>query len=306
MQIKILYIMGFGRSGSTLLDTVLSDQPGIFGAGELCNLLSAMDVWHSYCACGRRSADCPVWTSIREQWSRIANADVAQEYPALQSRIERIRTYLRHSGRFLEDHSTARYLELSRALFEAIAKVTGATTIVDSSKRPIRALALSQIDGLEFRTVHLVRDVRGAAHSIRQRFDSDPRGGIMNAMSGKSVARTAMSWTLVNAIANRVRNRLGDRAALVRYEDFVTRPTETLRRLSAFAGVDLSTTAHKLEQGGAFKAGHTIEGNRLRMHERIELRPDIRWRKQMSMVKKSALPLITAPVSWKYGYRPWE
>lgn len=306
MGIKILYIMGSGRSGSTLLDTVLSDQPEMFGAGELGNLLSAMDVRHNYCACGVLSSGCPLWVEVRKEWSRAAKTDVAAEYPALRERIERIRNYPRHYGPSIDDAFLKRYLELTRALFEAIAGVSGAKTIVDSSKRPVRALALSRMDDVELRVIHLVRDVRGVAHSTGQRFESDPRRGLMTALTGTNPIRAAASWMLVNTVANKIRARLGDRATLVRYEDFVSEPVQTLQRLSAFTGLDFRSTTEKLERGGTFKAGHTIEGNRLRMYDRIEVRPDIRWRKQMSKAQKSLLPLLTAPVSWGYGYRPWS
>jgi hypothetical protein len=298
--------MGSSRSGSTLLDTVLSDQPGIFGAGELCNLITAMDVRHNYCACGNRSAECPLWTGVREEWSRVTKPDVAAEYPELRRRIERIRNYPRFHDGTTDDPLMQEYLELTRALFGAIAKVSSATTIVDSSKGPIRALALSRMKDVELRAIHLVRDVRGVAHSLAQSFASDPRGGVMTPLESKGPLRTARKWMLTNAIADMVRSRLGDRAILIRYEDYVTNPRATLQRLSAFAGLDFGPTAEKLEHGGAFKCGHTIEGNRLRTYERIELRPDVRWRKQMSKARKSLLPLLTAPVSWKYGYRPWS
>lgn len=306
VRTKILYIMGSGRSGSTLLDAMLSDQPEIFGAGELCNLLSAMDIRQNYCACGSRSAECPLWVEVRREWARAARADVATEYPALQNRIERVRSYPRHYGNSAGDPLMKKYLELTGALFEAIAKVTSATTVVDSSKAPIRALALSKMDDVELRVIHLVRDVRGVAYSNQQKFESDPRGGIMTALSGRGWTHAAVRWMLTNSVANRVRARLGDRAILVRYEDFVGQPAQTLQRLSAFSRLDFRPTAEKLQCGGAFKAGHQIEGNRLRMYDRIELKPDIRWRQHMSKTKKSLLPLLTAPVSWRYGYRPWS
>ena len=305
-MLKILYIMGASRSGSTLLDTVLSDQPGVFGAGELCNLISAMDIRRNYCACGSRSAECPLWVAVRREWSSSTGPDVASRYTELRSSVERIRNYPRFRERAADDHRLQEYLRLSKALFEAIAKVSGATTIVDSSKGPIRALALSRMEGVEFRIIHLVRDVRGVAHSLAQSFDSDPRGGVMTPLEGKSSLRAARKWMLTNMIADGVRARVGNRATLLRYEDYVTSPRATLARLSTFAGLDFMPTAEKLEHGGAFKSGHTIEGNRLRTFERIQLRPDVRWRKQMSKAKKSLLPLFTAPVSWKYGYRPWS
>ena len=32
---KIIYVAGYGRSGSTLLDMMLASHPAVFGAGEM-------------------------------------------------------------------------------------------------------------------------------------------------------------------------------------------------------------------------------------------------------------------------------
>ncbi len=68
----------------------------------------------------------------------------------------------------LDDPRFARYAEYTGALFNAIADLSGADVIVDSSKSPARALALSRTPGLDVRMLHLVRDVRGVAYSLRK------------------------------------------------------------------------------------------------------------------------------------------
>ncbi len=296
---KILYIMGYGRSGSTLLDTVLSDHPSVFGAGELCNLIGAMDVHRSYCACGVRSAQCPFWLKVRQDWSRVAGGIVENEYLRLQTRLYRY--WLRPR---LGDQLMTRYLSQTRALFEAIAETSDGSTIVGSSRAPLRALALSCMGGIEFRVIHLVRDVRGVACSTMKSWEPDPEAGIVAALPAERPTVAAAKWMLTNAIANRIRTLLGDRAILVRYEDFVTNPSITLQRISAFTGLDFEPVAAKLTHGGEFRAKHTIEGNRLRMQARIQLRPDVRWKSELSSVQKRFLPLLASPVAWNYGYRP--
>ena len=50
---KIAYVAGYGRSGSTLLERILAAAPRTIGAGEVRNLLWLDDPEHR-CACGER------------------------------------------------------------------------------------------------------------------------------------------------------------------------------------------------------------------------------------------------------------
>src|SRR3712207_8630396 len=49
--------------------------------------------------------------------------------------------------------------------------VSGKPVIVDSSKSPARALALGMVPGIDLYVVHLVRDGRGVATSLRKTLD---------------------------------------------------------------------------------------------------------------------------------------
>src|SRR5437773_1697066 len=52
-DVRVIYIMGAGRSGSTLLDTILASHPEVVGVGELVNLHSAGWTAKEICACGQ-------------------------------------------------------------------------------------------------------------------------------------------------------------------------------------------------------------------------------------------------------------
>lgn len=304
MSIKVIYIMGHSRSGSTLLDMVLSNAPSVFGAGELCNLIEAMDVWHGYCACGIVSPQCPLWSKVRQLWGSNAGR-VGEDYAGLQARFERLRHYPVRLRRYRRDPLMERYAARTRALFDAIAYASGSNVVVDSSKLPVRALALMQVSGLDVRVIHLVRDVRGVANSLLKSWAADPAAGIAAAQSGQSMTRVAMEWMVINAVANRVRARLREHAMLVRYEDLVADPVQTLRRISACSGVDFSAVGAKLEQGMPLRAEHAIEGNRLRLQKQVVLELDVRWHTELSKSAQHGLALLTAPVGMGYGYRPW-
>ncbi len=59
MTITVIALLGYGRSGSTLLDAVLGQHPDLVGVGELVQL--HREGWHlnNYFACGARARDCP-------------------------------------------------------------------------------------------------------------------------------------------------------------------------------------------------------------------------------------------------------
>src|SRR6185312_6340404 len=180
--LRVIYIAGDGRSGSTLLDRLIGAYPGVFSCGELGNLLQSTASSEQLCACGDRAQACGFWHEVLRRWSVMVPDFTEREYRGLQRRYERLRHLLHphhDQALTLDDPRFARYAEYTGALFNAIADLSGATVIVDSSKSPARALALSRIPGLEVRMLHLVRDVRGVAYSLRKL--STPKPGDVKA-----------------------------------------------------------------------------------------------------------------------------
>ena len=121
--VKVLYIMGAGRSGSTLLDMVLGSHPDVRGAGELTN--AARNGWlkNEDCSCGRPVNDCPFWTEVLQLWTHRGFGDL-ERYVSLQGIFERyrqlprlIREQRNPSSEFLE------YAAATRALFACIRRL---------------------------------------------------------------------------------------------------------------------------------------------------------------------------------------
>ena len=68
----VLYLLGKGRSGSTLLSMALGELDGVFAAGELRFFWRRGLVEDRRCACGERITDCAVWGAVAE---RLADLD---------------------------------------------------------------------------------------------------------------------------------------------------------------------------------------------------------------------------------------
>ena len=217
--VRVVYIMGYGRSGSTVLDTVLGNVEGVESVGELANV--ARSGWRGGepCACGRLAKDCPFWSSIRRRWEETGGD--LDRYLALQARYESHRAWSRLTLRRRSRGEGFRtWARLTAGLFRAVAEESGARVVVDSSKSPVRALALHLAPEIDLFVIHLVRDGRGVAWSLSKAYARDPQAGVPHDFRPRSVVRTALSWSYVNLQASRVRRGLPpERGALLRYED---------------------------------------------------------------------------------------
>ena len=65
--VKVLYIGGLGRSGSTLLDRMLGQLPGFFSAGEIRDLWQRGLRENALCGCGAPFKECEVWTRVGKE-----------------------------------------------------------------------------------------------------------------------------------------------------------------------------------------------------------------------------------------------
>ena len=64
--VKLIYIGGYGRSGSTLLERILASHPNIVGCGELHNIEDDF-IQNEMCGCGQRASDCDFYRALFNQ-----------------------------------------------------------------------------------------------------------------------------------------------------------------------------------------------------------------------------------------------
>ena len=83
---KLVYIGGYGHSGSTLLEYLLAASPKVVACGEVASVLRERGR-KGKCTCGRQVTLCPVWGSLLASTEaldgmtheRLARALVAQD-----------------------------------------------------------------------------------------------------------------------------------------------------------------------------------------------------------------------------------
>jgi len=302
MPARYIYIGGYSRSGSTLLDILLGSHPEMVGTGELTYLF---DDYRDdrLCTCGVPYRQCPFWQDV-------PGGQRAGEPAALVRAVERRAGLARLTAGDLEPSLAEAYGAANASLFEHIRQVSGRSVIVDSSKNARdaagRPFALDRHAGEVVHIVHVVRSLSDTVESYLRR-------GSNWRMEGRAAPRhllgwrAMVGWRLANGIAVDLGDRLGaGRYLRLGYETLVGDPLAALDTLETFLGIDLAPLARRVRDGDAFHAGHNVGGNRMR-HEPLRLAaqpvplPRLPWpyRLGVHMAERGALAGPASP-----GARP--
>ncbi|MDP8928885.1 MAG: sulfotransferase [Actinomycetota bacterium] len=186
-MMRVLYVAGAGRSGSTLLGHLLGAHDGVFHGGEMRYAWLARDR-DRLCGCGTPVRECPVWTRI------LTVGPVVEPSGLLEGTLR-----TKHFPRWLVGYGgeSARLVSaLLRQMYQQVADVTGAKLIVDTSKRPAQPLAAKR-GGVDVQVVHLVRDRAAVARS-----DANPKATPDGQfLPQRDRARSTINWTAKNAAA---------------------------------------------------------------------------------------------------------
>ncbi len=303
--LRIIYIVGAGRSGSTVLDTVLGNHPDAVSVGELSNLHRSGWVNNEFCACGEPADGCEFWNEVRTAWLNANRGADVEDYLAMQARFERFRPaamWRTEASSLFRTTAARRYLAQTGSLYESIAAVSRRRVIVDSSKTPLRARWLARLPGVDLRLVHLVRDSRAVAWSRKKSLARDLEGGVQHDLASRPAWYSVVYWTVSNLFAARLRRRAGDRGVLVRYEDFVSDPAGELIRIGDACGLDCGGLVRALESGESFSVGHTVAGNRLRMAGQVRLKPDWDWIEQLPESDRRTCWRLSGWLMKRYDY----
>lgn len=295
---RLLFIGGYGRSGSTLLDRVLGETEGVCSLGEVRHLWREGVVQDRRCGCGARFSSCPWWSAVLHRAFGPHRMDV-ERILALQRSVDRWwRIPLLVAGSSSgELHA---YLDALRRVYEAAAAVSGARLLVDSSKDVSHGYLLDRLTPqIDVRMVHLVRDPRAVAYSWQRRKENPGSGRPMDRWPPW---RTAIEWDAINAMTRAAR-RFGRPCLQVRYEDLTADPAGTVRRILAFAGEDPAASPVDDEGMVSLSASHTVAGNPDRFRSGpTKIAADRAWRSQLAPRARLAVTSLASCSLPRYGY----
>jgi hypothetical protein len=306
MEPTVLFLGGAGRSGSTLLERMLGQLPGVVSVGEVVHLIRRGLLDDDDCGCGCPFSVCPFWTKVGHRafggWPDRAEAE---RWEAEQLAVDRNRNLpALLTGRpaaFRRD--LARHGERLAQLHQAIADVAGARVVVDSSKHVSTALVLHRTPGVQLHVLHLVRDSRGVAHSWAKEVER-PETREAATMPRYSPASSAGWWDWFNVGFDVVR-RAGAPTTRLRYEDLLADPRARIAEVAGAVGVRTDDEALGFLGDGTVQldADHSVAGNPMRFQTgTLHLRRDDAWREQLDRRSRLTVTALTAPLLARYGY----
>jgi hypothetical protein len=259
----VLYIAGDGRSGSTLLATILGNHEGFFPVGEIRAVWQALQR-DELCGCGEPFSNCEFWRRVGEHafggWKQVdvdAMLAADRRFARHRSVPRLVALASRSAAANAELRELCRALEL---LYAAVREVSGCSVIVDTTKDPSYAFLLRRVPGLRLRYIHLVRDSRGVAYSWSK------------------------SEIELPEFARHPTMRFMPRLNL----------TDQARR-----GHEAVEPRHEFES----LPFHSVEGNPMRFKRGpINLHLDDKWRREMRRSDRLVVTALTWPMLIAYGY----
>ena len=299
---KILYIAGYSRSGSTVLDIILGSHKNLFGTGELVYLF---DDWLNetrLCTCGKSYKTCDFWKDLALP-EGITFAEAISVIRAVESRsaVENLLAGKIPVG------ITDRYNLIQSTLYGDIISRSGKSIVIDSSKSSRdmagRFYALQQYTDLDVYVVHLVKN----GLSIVKSYVEKGRNWAMEGHAKNDrflAARSSVGWRLANSLAQRLGDKMPPQKYLpLQYESLVKEPEDFLNKIGSFIGEDFSTVIDTIKQNRPFLAGHNVGGNRLRLEKEIRLLPAASVRKiEIDIISKLTFKVIAGKLNKRLGY----
>ncbi len=312
----VVYIVGRGHCGSTLLELLLNRNPDIASMGEV-NLLGLQlfrdehTRWKGECSCGKRPFDCEVWrptlNAVQKQYCidltlkplafKLSDDSLAEEYgwkrpwhkishKAIRALRKRKYEKAKPTPLVLQ-RSVAKWNDRRDFLYSEYARQRDVRTVVDASKDYLQMLEIARYSKLNLKVLYLTRNPQGHAWSAIRKKSSNAR-------------KEALEWKQVNSsILNTLANINPRDWTQVRYEDLCANPNKELSRIFDFIGVPDQQLSPESEKNRR----HTIAGNRTRFKVLDKIRHDESWKNNLTSEDLKTIEISAGLLSEQLGYR---
>jgi len=263
--IHILYIMGTGRSATTIQEVLLANNPDMIGIGEFTHFFHDGLIQHSDCACGKTVDICNFWSPIiqQAQWQKQQVGTLNELFGSIASH----KNFLFHYMQGIDSDAMEQYSQHNRHLFEAVASTSNTHYIIDSSKYAGRALALARLFPASVSIICMTRSPEGLLTAFRKTTQSIAR----NEQKPKSPIATMVYYMYVLLCFRLTLHRACVPWVHIRYEDVRSTPQAVLVNIEQQLNLSgmTQTACQKIEQQEHFDVGHIVTGNRLRKKGKV-------------------------------------
>src|SRR6266487_3281346 len=154
MKPEIIYIMSDNRSGSTLLENILSKSDECFSVGELAMLKGHLskngpgEKWDWNCSCGNPLNECVFWSPIIKKTYHVNPENfftgIDWNFKSKKLALNALFPFLfkKRFLRLINSDNNKKVINTLNDLYKFVHEQSGKKFIIDSSKNPIQALAV--------------------------------------------------------------------------------------------------------------------------------------------------------------------
>ena len=270
--VRVAYIMGTGRSGSTVLGVALGNVNSAFYAGELC-------AWNLFHGTPRteNASTCAFWADVMDRMPKAACSFAVNTHQRFDhhSSLFCISAYTNRQQRAMYEHQTT-------TLYQTVAAASACRVIIESSHYPIRFMRLRRNRALDVSVIWLVRDPRAVVASLRKNVQ---RRVPMSIWTANLYCLVVFALAAIAYWSTPRKRRI-----FVRYEDFIANPHTVMDRLCAF--LNLHNT---IDSFSNLRTGFAFQCNRAGKAPTLSIRQE-HAQPQASRLARWMTNIIQSPV----------
>jgi hypothetical protein len=282
LKIKIIYLLGAGRSGTTLLGTILNSHSKICTIGEMHQFPDYL-LNNKACSCGDKLTQCEFWRTIIKL-TDFSGIDLEN----LERTVKQKESHTNILKLLFKTKVDEPYLKFHNLIFESISKQHKEQLLLDSSKYIARYLLLKKSDKLNIKGIYVTRDVRGVINSFSKKVQTP-----------KSAIGTIIYYMLINSFAELL--SLMDKDIIkIKYEDFINAPLPTLNKIYNHV-LNPQEKAESISK--IFDMPHIIGGNRMKKKSKITIEGDEKWKNNICRPKQIIYYILAAPIMLLNRYK---
>ncbi|HBL12047.1 MAG TPA: hypothetical protein DD379_11675 [Cyanobacteria bacterium UBA11162] len=310
-KINLIYIASIGRSGSTLLESMLGAHSQIATCGEI-------HIWpHEIvqrgvrlCSCGKSILDCPFWIEMKQRVNPLHQPQPQihffreQHNAGKTLRLKRLRDFNPREvyspiNESIKVYSQNNY-QVFQAFLDVMQEIIGVrfNWLVDASKDPYRLLWLIRSNLFNIKVLHVVKNPFGFVYSVTKNLLKDEMTQVHQLFY--DTARQSVKWSIENHLISQIaQNHLKpDDYLLINYEQLASKPTQTFQKVCELIGCSFEEEAvNNFRQGSL----HTIAGNPMR-YEKKGIVLDEKWKTYLPESSQRIVEIMTWLNRAYYGY----
>jgi hypothetical protein len=267
----VIYIISDRRSGSTLLENILSRSSEVTSVGELAMLKGHIlkqgpgERWNWNCSCGKPIMQCVFWhpilKEIFEKYSSSFNTNIEWNFKSKKLFAIAVLPFI-FKNRLLDIISSKKNKEVVSTLNKLYSKIFEQTRkpfIVDSSKDPLQALCIYKSERhFDVKIIWLKRDLRAIAVSKSKWKE-------VNTKKQKTLNKLLLDVFYYRRICGAVSSLIKKEDLLrLNYEELAQHPQEQLNSVTFQFGMDKYVAPEFM----LVEVDHTIGGTPTRFEKR--------------------------------------